>query len=336
VKRLSILAPLLLGAVLAVPVGAGDRPAESAALLGLPPVPVPADNPQTEAKIKLGAQLYFEPRLSADNTISCATCHDPEEAWANHDATDTGFQGRKGTRNSGTVLDSGYMKYQFWDGRAESLEEQALGPIHNPVEMADTLEHVVQELNAIEEYRAQFRAVFGTDATTDGIAKAIAAFERTVVSGPSPYDRYLAGDKAALSDTAKRGLEIFKGKGRCTWCHMGYVLSDQSFHNLGVGMDKPGPDLGREEVTHDPADRGKFKTPMLRNVALTYPYLHDGSAKTLADVVAIYDRGGVPNPNLDPNMQPLKLTDREKADLVAFLEALTGPLPKIVKPTLPR
>jgi cytochrome c peroxidase len=302
----------------------------------IPPVPVPADNPQTEAKIKLGAQLYFEPRLSADNTISCATCHDPAAAWANHDPTDTGFEGRKGTRNSGTVLDSGYMKFQFWDGRATSLEEQALGPIHNPVEMADTLENVVRELNAVEEYRQQFRAVFGTDATTDGIAKAIAAFERTVVSGPSPYDRYLTGDKAALPAAAKRGLEVFKGKGHCTFCHIGYTLSDQSFHNIGVGMDKPDPDLGREEVTHDKNDRGKFKTPMLRNVALTWPYLHDGSARSLADVVAFYDRGGVPNPYLDKDVKPLKLTEQEKADLVAFLEALTGPLPKIATPSLPK
>jgi cytochrome c peroxidase len=257
-------------------------------------------------------------------------------AWANHDPTDTGFMDRKGTRNSGTVLDSAYMKFQFWDGRAESLEEQALGPIHNPVEMGETIENVVRKLNAIEEYRSQFRAVFGTDVTPEGMAKAIAAFERAVVSGPSPYDRFLAGEKSALSASAKRGLEVFRGKGRCTWCHVGYALSDQSFHNVGVGMEKPNPDLGREEVTHDPADRGKFKTPMLRNVALTYPYLHDGSAKTLADVVALYDRGGVPNPNLDPNVRPLNLTPKEEADLVTFLEALTGPLPNIAPPTLPR
>jgi cytochrome c peroxidase len=335
-RRPTLALCVLSGIFLVVLAVSQTRLAAQAKPGAIPPMPVPADNLQAEAKIKLGAQLYFEPRLSGDNTISCATCHDPEEAWANHDATDTGFQGRTGTRNSGTVLDSGYMKFQFWDGRATSLEEQALGPIHNPVEMADTLENVVRELNAVEEYRSQFRAVFGTEVTTDGIAKAIAAFERTVVSGPSPYDRHLAGDRTALSDSAKRGLEIFKGKGHCTFCHIGYTLSDQSFHNIGVGMDTPDPDVGREAVTHDSNDRGKFKTPMLRNVALTWPYLHDGSAKTLADVVAFYDRGGVPNPWIDKDVKPLKLTDREKADLVAFLEALTGPLPKIAVPTLPK
>lgn len=300
-----------------------------------PPLPVPPDNPLTDAKVRLGAQLYFDPRLSADNTISCATCHAPETAWANHDPTDTGIGGQVGGRNSGTVLDSAWMRHQFWDGRAGSLEEQALGPIHNPIEMGETLENVVRKLGAITEYRQQFELVFGTGVTTDGIAKAIAAFERTVVSGPSPFDRFLAGEKTALSPAAARGLELFNGKAHCTPCHSGPMFSDQGFHNLGVGMDRPEPDLGREMFTNDAADRGAFKTPMLRNVALTGPYLHDGSEKTLADVVDFYDRGGVPNPDLDPLMLPLHLTAAEKADLVAFLESLTGTLPQISPPALP-
>jgi cytochrome c peroxidase len=299
-------------------------------------VPIPKDNPQTDAKVKLGAQLFFEPRLSADNKISCATCHAPEMAWANHDATDTGFMDRKGTRNSGTVLDAAYMKFQFWDGRATSLEEQALGPIHNPVEMGDTLPNVIRKLKAIPEYREQFKAVFGTDVTEDGIAKAIAAFERTVVSGQSPYDRYLKGDKAALSPAAQRGLALFAGKGRCMLCHTDPMLSDQGFHNIGVGMDRPDPDLGREEVTKDPRDRGAFKTPGLRNVALTYPYMHDGSAKTLAEVMELYDKGGVQNANLDPRMRPVGFTGTEEEDLIAFMESLTGTLPTIAKPALPK
>lgn len=298
-----------------------------------PPVPIPPDNPQTPAKIALGAQLYFDPRLSADNTISCATCHDPEMGWANHSATDTGIYGRVGNRNSGTILDSAYMTFQFWDGRAGSLEEQALGPIHNPVEMGETLENVVRKLNAIPGYRTQFQTVFGTDVTADGIAKAIAAFERTVVTGPSPYDRHLAGDAAALSPAARRGLEVFTGKARCARCHNGHILSDQSFHNLGVGMSRPNQDLGRFAVTQNTIDRGRFKTPMLRNVALTYPYFHDGSANTLADVVEFYDRG-IPS-SADRTVRPLGLTDEEQADLVAFLESLTGTLPKVVKPALP-
>jgi cytochrome c peroxidase len=302
----------------------------------LPALAAPADNPQTDAKIRLGAQLYFDTRLSADNTISCATCHDPKTGWANPHPTDTGIGGQVGGRNSGTILNAGYMRFQFWDGRAGSLEEQALGPIHNPIEMGETLENVVRKLNAIPGYRSQFQTVFGTDVDTDGIAKAIASFERTVVTGPAPYDRWLAGDKKAMSPAAVRGLNLFKGKGHCMPCHSGPAFSDQGFHNLGIGMNKPNPDLGREKTINDPADRGRFKTPGLRNCALTPPYLHDGSEATLRDVIELYDRGGVPNPDLDPLMLPLRLTAREKSDLVAFLEALTGTQPEIAKPALPR
>lgn len=316
---------------LAAPIVQGQGRAQASR----PPVAIPADNPQTAAKVALGAKLYFDPRLSADGTVSCATCHDPATAWANHGATDTGIHKQVGGRNSGTILDSAYMKYQFWDGRAASLEEQALGPIQNPIEMGETLDHVVAKLNAMAAYRAEFRQVFATDVTADGIAKAIAAFERTVVSGPSPYDRYLAGDTTALSPAAARGLQVFRGKGLCATCHSGSMLSDQSFHNLGIGTASAKPDVGREAVTHDPKDRGKFKTPTLRNVALTWPYLHDGSARSLDDVIALYAKGGVANPNLDPKIQPLRLTPGEREDLRVFLEALTGTLPAIAKPTLP-
>ncbi|MHB8079682.1 MAG: cytochrome-c peroxidase [Candidatus Krumholzibacteriia bacterium] len=301
----------------------------------LPTLPVPADNPQTDAKIRLGAQLYFDPRLSADNTISCSTCHSPQTGWAHHAATDTGIRGQVGGRNSGTILDAAWMRVQFWDGRAASLEEQAVGPIHNPIEMGETLEHVVLKLNAIPGYRAQFQTVFGTDANEAGIAKAIASFERTVVTGPSPYDRWYAGERTAMSPAAVRGEHLFNGKGHCTPCHSGPAFSDQGYHNLGVGMDRPNPDLGREVVSKDPRDRGRFKTPGLRNCALTAPYLHNGTEKTLRDVIDLYDRGGVPNANLDPLMVPLQLTEGEKDDLVAFLEALTGTLPNITPPALP-
>ena len=302
----------------------------------LPPVPIPPDNPQTDAKVSLGRQLFFDPRLSADDTVSCATCHDPETAWANHNPVDVGIQGKKGTRNSGTILDAAYMDFQFWDGRAKTLEEQSLGPIHNPVEMGSTLEEVVRELGAIEGYRTQFKAVFGSDVTTDGIAKAIASFERTVLSGPSPHDRYVAGGRSAMQPSAVRGMRLFNGKARCRTCHGGPMLSDQGFHNLGVGMDRPQPDIGREAVTKDPKDHGRFKTPSLRNVALTWPYMHDGSVRSLADVVEFYDAGGVRNPTLDIFVMPLELTDDEQKDLVAFLEALTGSLPKIDRPPLPK
>lgn len=327
-----------IGLVLSVTVSvttlaaAAMMPPQSRPIGLLPPVPVPAGNPQTPEKVALGAQLFFDPRLSADDSISCATCHDPAMAWANHHATDVGIKGRVGPRNSGTILDSAYMKFQFWDGRARSLEEQALGPIHNPVEMGETLDHVVRKLEAIPGYRDAFQRVFGTGVTTDGMAKAIAAFERTVVSGPSAYDRHLQGEAAALSSAAQRGLVIFEGKGRCWLCHIGPTFSNQSFHNIGVGMSRPNPDVGREAVTKDPTDRGRFKTPSLRNVALTWPYFHDGSAKALDDVIAFYDKGGEPNANLDPRVRPLGLTSAERNDLRAFLESLTGTMPKIATP----
>jgi len=327
-----LLGVILLAAVLCLPQLDAQQFLANG-LLG--PVPVPADNPQTDQRIRLGQQLYFDTRLSADNTVSCATCHKPDAAWANHNSTDTGIKGQVGGRNSGTILNAAYMRYQFWDGRAGSLEEQALGPIANPIEMGETLENVVLKLNAIPGYRRQFQRVFGTDVTTEGIAKAIAAFERTVTSGPSPYDRYLMGDKKAMSPAAVRGMDLFNGKAHCTACHSGPMFSDQSFHNIGVGMDKPNPDVGRFKITNDPADWGSFKTPTLRDISLTYPYLHDGSEKTLADVVAFYDKGGIPNRNLDPLMLPLNLTRPEKADLVAFMEALTGTMPDIPAPELP-
>ena len=301
----------------------------------LPALPVPADNPQTDAKIRLGAQLYFDTRLSADNTISCGTCHDPRAGFANPHPTDTGIKGQVGGRNSGTVINSAYMRYQFWDGRAGSLEAQALGPIHNPIEMGETLENVVRKLNEIPGYKEQFQSVFGSDVTTDGISKAIAAFERSIVSGPSPYDLRLMGDARAMSPAAVRGQHLFNGKAHCTPCHGGPLFSDQSFHNIGAGMDRPDPDLGRMNETKDPADRGRFKVPTLRNIAQTPPYLHTGAEKTLLDVVNFYDRGGIPNSNLDPLMLPLRLTAGEKADLVAFLEALTGPVPTTPIPVFP-
>ena len=295
-KRLKSLVRLaVLLAVGGVPWAWVQAPASGAS--GLPPVPIPPDNPQSEAKIKLGAQLFFDTRLSADNTVSCATCHDPQTGWSTPHATDAGIKGQVGKRNSGNVINAAYMTFQFWDGRANSLEEQVKGPISNPIEMGETLEHVVTKLNAIPGYRDQFKAVFGTEVTFDGIAKAIASFERTIVSGPSPYDRYLAGHKKAMSAAAVRGMGIFMGKAHCVSCHSGPLFSDQSFHNLGVGMDQPAPDLGREDVTKDPKDRGKFKTQGLRNVAQAGPYMHDGSKKNLHDVVDFYDDGGIKNPN---------------------------------------
>ncbi len=305
---------------------------------GLPAIPVPKDNPLTPAKVELGKQLYFDTRLSSDNTISCATCHDPAHGWAQASAVSTGVGGAKGGRNSPTVLNTAYGHFQFWDGRAGSLEEQALGPIQNPIEMNMTLEKVVQKLNNIEGYRRQFQEVFGTDVTADGIAKAIAAFERTVLSGDAPYDQFKAGDKNALSVAAQRGLKLFEGKAHCAACHGGPNFSDGAFHNIGVGMkNNKAADPGRLNVSKLGGDTGSFKTPTLREIHRTAPYMHDGSIKTLEEVVEHYNKGGVPNDFQDEEIFPLNLTEQEKADLIIFMkEGLASEnYPDIKPPKLP-
>ena len=297
---------------------------------------IPDDNPMTAAKVELGKQLYFDKRLSVDGTVSCATCHDPAKGWTDQLPVSNGVGGKHGTRNAPTVLNSAFNFMQFWDGRAPSLEEQAKGPIENPVEMADKLDRVVAWLNTVPGYRTQFQAVFGGPATADRLVKAIAAFERTVYSGNSAYDRYTQDkDENALTPAAKRGLALFEGKARCTQCHVGFDLSDRAFHNLGVGMSAKEPDLGRYVVTKAEKDKGAFKTPILRDLLKTAPYMHDGSVKTLEEVIELYDIGGEANPWLDPKMEPLELTDAEKADLLAFLKSLEGDTPVIAAPPLP-
>lgn len=287
---------------------------------GLPEVPHPKNNLPTEAKIELGKQLYFDKRLSSDNTVSCASCHDPEKGWSNGEAVATGVGGQKGGRSAPTIINSAYTKLHFWDGRAESLEDQALGPIENPIEMNLKLEEALDRLNKISGYKSQFQAVFGTDATKDSLAQAIAAYERTVLSGDAPYDRFKAGQKDALSESAQRGRKLFFGKGVCSACHTGASFSDQAFHNVGVGMDKPQPDKGRQAISGLEGDTGSFKTPTLREIDRSAPYMHDGSLKTLEDVVEHYNKGGIDNPYLDEEIFPLKLTDQEKKDLVTFLK----------------
>jgi cytochrome c peroxidase len=304
---------------------------------GLKPLNIPADNPLTPEKIELGKQLYFDPRLSCDETVSCASCHDPKKGWSNGEAVATGVRSQKGGRSAPTIINSAYFDLQFWDGRANRLEGQALGPIANPIEMDHPIEACVTKLNEIKGYRDQFRKVFNSDVTPENIAKAIAAFERTVLSGNAPYDQFKAGNKTALSEAAEKGRKVFFGKGHCSACHVGANFSDASFHNIGVGFDKEKPDLGRFEVTKVEGDKGAFKTPTLREIARTAPYMHDGRFNTLEEVVDYYDKGCHPNPQLDEEIFPLKLTPAEKADLVTFLkEGLASPdYPDIAPPKLP-
>jgi cytochrome c peroxidase len=326
-------------------------------------------NPLTRAKIELGRQLYFDTRLSADNTVSCASCHDPQQGYAAHTQFGVGINGQTGGRNSPVSYNRILSGPQFWDGRAASLEEQAKGPIENPIEMGNTHDVAVETVAGIDGYVRQFNAVFGENSVNiDNIAAAIAAFERAIVTGPSPYDYYallepyLALDEADLEDlktddpdfyaqyeqvkanaeahpmseSAIRGKELFfSERSNCTACHVGANFSDEKYHNLGVGMEAPEPDIGRAAVTGADEDTGAFKTPTVRNVALTAPYMHDGSQQTLEEVVEWYAKGGHPNPHLDEKVKKLDLSDQDKADLVAFMEALTGEFPVVETGRLP-
>jgi len=330
------------------------------------------ENPLTRTKIELGRQLYFDPRLSVDGTISCASCHSHTSGFAAATQFGVGVRGQTGNRNSPVSYNRIVSGPQFWDGRAASLEEQAKGPIQNPIEMGHTHQACVECLKGIEGYRLEFDAVFGKDSINiDNVAKAIAAFERTIVTGTSAYDYYEAlkpfldqypekeelealekddpdlyakylklkadSDAHPMSESAKRGLTLFfSEKSNCTACHAGANFSDEKYHNLGVGMDAKQPDLGRFVVSKDEKDKGAFKTPTLRNVEFTGPYMHDGSQKTLEEVVEWYAKGGHPNKWLSDKVKKLDLTAQDKTDLVAFMRALTGDFPRVNSGRLPK
>jgi len=290
---------------------------------------IPKDNPLTEEKIKLGKKLYFEKSLSVDGSISCASCHIPEKGFADPEPFSTGVGGKKGGRQAPTVINRLFSTKQFWDGRAASLEEQALGPVQNPVEMAMPSMAVVKEkLSADPTYVEEFKAAFPPDGaiTETHIAQAIASFERTVLSGNSPYDRFVAGDKSAMSEAAQRGYALFKdpAKGNCETCHVGFNFTDENYNNIGVGMEAPKPDRGYYVITKLEGHKGAFKTPTLREIANTAPYMHDGSEKTLEEVVSFYNKGGHKNKWLSTKIKPLNLTKQEQSDIVEFLKALSG------------
>lgn len=368
-RRPGLLTPLGAALLAVLALGAtdpGDRKAEEAggagaapqvrtiqvdiggdyapAPLGLDPVPIPPDNPQTPQKIALGKRLFFDPRLSVDGTVACASCHNPALGWSNGLSFAFGVRGRTGRRSAPTVLNAAYFDTLFWDGRAPSLEEQAGGPLTHPIEMGgQTGDQIARRLSAVPGYATLFAEAFGPGTVTfDHVVKAVASYERTLLAANSPFDRYqYGGDQAALSGPQVRGLALFKDKDGpgCAKCHrfddFSALFTDLRFHNVGVGTDHPDPDVGREAVTGRPEDRGKFRTPSLRNIALTAPYMHDGRFATLGQVVDFYSKGGTKNPNLDPDIRPFEITPAQKADLIAFLNALTGELPKVEAPTLP-
>jgi cytochrome c peroxidase len=298
--------------------------------LGLPSVPWPADNPYSSKKAALGKLLYFDKRLSSDGTVSCASCHVPEYAYTDGKALSVGINGHLGTRNAPTVVNAAYQSHLFWDGRAASLEEQCLGPLANPKEMTDDRDvHLAhrnchERILAIPGYRLLFFEAFGSETfSMKEVAQAMATFERTLLSGNAPFDRYRAGDHSSMSILQIQGLAVFERVG-CANCHGGFNFTDGRFVNIGVGMDKEHPDLGRYEISKEERDRGAFKIPTLREVAHTAPYMHDGSLKTLAEVVEYYNSGGTSNSHLSPLMQPLKLSDEDKKALMCFMEALSG------------
>ncbi|MFQ5923988.1 MAG: cytochrome-c peroxidase [Anaerolineales bacterium] len=333
-----VCCPVFLGAIARVGV-AGEYKLNLPLGLQEQALYLPPDNPLTAEKIALGKQLYFDTRLSLDKTVACASCHNPRFGYTDGQAVSTGIGGQKGGRSAPTTVNRAFSKEQFWDGRAADLEAQAIGPIASPIEMGFTHEGVVKRLRGIEGYREQFKNVFGTENfTIDHLGKAIAAFERTILSGNSPFDRFEAGDRTALSRAAaERGLTLFRGKANCVVCHAGFNFTDEGYHNIGVGMDKPPPDLGRFDVTKREEDRGAFKTPTLRDIALSAPYFHDGSARTLDEVVEFYNHGGIKNLQLSKEIKPLGLSTREKADLVEFMRALTGEIAlEVLAPQLPQ
>jgi cytochrome c peroxidase len=315
---------LLLGALLGLQARAGSE-APPTPPLGLPAVPWPADNPYSAARVELGRNLFFDPRLSSDGRIACATCHPPERAFSGGDPAPRGVTGIPLRRRAPTLINRAYGRSQFWDGRAATLEAQISGPMTAPDEMGTTPTASAEAISKIAGYAPLFEQAFGDrQVTFDRIAKAIASFERTIVSGNSPYDRYVKGDKHALSPGAKRGLEIFERSGECSECHSGYNFSDEKFASLGIGPDGKPPDPGLAGITGKRGDEGKFKTPTLREIAHTGPYMHDGRFQTLDDVLEFYRKGGKPSPHLDSRIAPFFLDAEARANLIEFLQSLSG------------
>jgi cytochrome c peroxidase len=297
-------------------------------------VPQPANNLLTPERVELGKFLFFDPRLSGSNFISCATCHNPALGWSDAQPTAIGHGMGQLARSSPTILNTAYQPFMMWDGRFRTLEEQALGPIQDGGEMAQPMNELIPEIKSIARYVQMFEAAYpGEGVTKEGIGKAIASFERSVVSTDSAFDRWLKGVDTAMSDSAKRGFELFKGKANCVVCHSGFNFTDNGFHNIGLPDSK---DEGRYRVKKVAVMNGAFKTPTLRDVALTAPYMHNGQYHTLTEVVEHYNRGGDKNPGtLDPNMKPLNLSKKEQQELVEFLKALTGDAMAFTVPQLP-
>ena len=289
---------------------------------GFPALPVPAGNSLSEARVELGRRLFYDKQLSRTKEIACGNCHLADNAFSDPRQFSVGVEGRTGTRNAPSIVNLAWNTSFFWDGGTPTLEQQVIGPIINPLEMDMKMGDVTDRLAQDPTYVEAFQDAYGTEPIPGSLTKAIASFMRTIVSGDSRVDRYQHGDRSALDESEQRGMAIFSGeRGECFHCHVGFNYTNNAFRNdnLYAVYD----DIGRAKITELEGDVGKFKVPTLRNVALTAPYMHDGSLATLEDVVEHYSTGGVLSPTSDPTIQPLNLTGQEKADLVAFLRALT-------------
>jgi cytochrome c peroxidase len=290
----------------------------------IPEITYPDNNPWSKAKEDLGRKLFFDPILSADNSISCSSCHLPKKSWTDGLPGSVGIKNQVLSRNSPSLLNSGFQKTMFWDGRAKTLEEQALMPIQDKAEMGQSLEKLVEELKSRHDYREMFESAFPNSVITpERLAMAIATFERTLVTGKTAYDLYWQGDKNAMSSSAIRGMNLFSGKAKCSICHSGPFFTDHQFHNISFARNKSIQDEGRKKVTQEVFHDGAFKTPGLRGITSTAPYMHDGGLTNLKSVIEFYDMGGVSSKGKSPFISPIGMSENEKSDLLEFLKALS-------------
>jgi len=325
---------VILGATSATAAAMKPTPEDTKKYLRPMEVPQGKKNLSTPERVELGKFLFFDPRLSGSNFISCATCHNPALGWSDGLPTAIGHGQKVLERSTPTILNTAYNALQMWDGRFRSLEKQALGPMSAPGEMNQDLDEVVKELSVVKGYVTLFNKAYpGEGISTKTIAKAIASFERTIVSTEAPFDRWINGDSKAMSASATNGFKLFEGKANCTKCHSGFNFSDDGFHNIGLKDDS---DKGRYSIRKVKILQGAFKTPTLRDIAKTAPYMHNGEYTSLAEVVEHYNRGGVNKGHLSPNIKPLNLSANEKADLVAFMKALSGKPMNVTLPELPQ
>ncbi|HVQ41565.1 MAG TPA: cytochrome c peroxidase [Vicinamibacterales bacterium] len=319
--------PIVVHTVVGEPQRFVTREVRPRLMSAMTPLGVPADNQPTDEKVALGRRLFFDKILSNDRTVSCATCHDPERAFADTKALAVGVSGRVGKRHSPSLINRAFGRAHFWDGRAATLEAQVVQPISDRNEMDLPLEDAVARVAGDRTYREAFQSVFGRPVSGEDLGRALATYLRTIRSTDSPYDRFVAGATDAMTPDQQQGLQIFRTKARCTFCHAEPLFTDEQFQNTGVAWQAESTsylDDGRFMVSNQQRDRGKFKTPTLREIARTAPYMHDGSLATLEDVVDFYDKGGRPNQNLFPLIRPIGLTPTEKQQLIKFLEALSG------------